>query len=103
MAKRKHLKLEDYIEETTRNIREDRALAKTLLIDTMTDMKASENARREMGGVAAKYVENLQRSNEQMVRVAALVQKQKSQQFGLTDEDKEELYDLLNEDTADGT
>ena len=90
MAKGRDLKLEDYISETTRNIREDRALAKTLLIDTMKDMKMSETARKELGSVAAKYVENLQRSNEQMVRVAALIQKQKSQQFGLSASDKEE-------------
>jgi hypothetical protein len=101
MAKRRNIKLDDYIEETTRNIREDRALAKTLLVDTMTDMKQSENARREMGTIAAKYVENLQRSNEQMVKVAALLQKQKSQQFGLTEADKEDLYDMLNEGSPD--
>ena len=97
MGKGRHLNLDKYIEETTRNIREDRALAKTLLMDTMTDMKQSETARREMGTIAAKYVENLQWSNEQMVKVAALLQKQKSQQFGLTESDKEELYDILNE------
>jgi len=101
MAKRKHLKLEDYLEETTRNIREDRALAKTLLIDTMTDMKASENARREMGSVAAKYVENLQRSNEQLVKLASLIQKQKIEHRGLTSDDKEQIFDLLNEQSED--
>ena len=98
MAKRKHLKLEDYLEETTRNIREDRALAKTLLIDTMTDMKASENARREMGSVAAKYVETLQRSNEQLVKLASLIQKDTKISSDLTEEDKEELFDLINQE-----
>ena len=77
-------------------------MAKSLLMDAINDMKLSDSARRELGGIAAKYVENLQRSNEQMVRVAALIQKQKSQQFGLSEQDKEELYDLLNEDTTDG-
>ena len=97
MGKRRNLSLDDYIEETTTNIREDRAMAKSLLMDAVNDMKLSDSARKEMGPIAAKYVENLQRSNEQMVKLAALLQKQKSQQFGLSDNDKEQLFDLLNE------
>tara|TARA_Y100000310_G_C20643238_1_gene795145 strand:+ start:1574 stop:1882 length:309 start_codon:yes stop_codon:yes gene_type:complete len=100
MGKRQNLKLEDYIEETTTNIREDRAMAKSLLMDVMSDMKLSPADRREMGSIAAKFVENLQRSNEQMVKVTALMQRQKSQQFGLSADDKEELFDLLNEDQS---
>ena len=96
MAKRRNL--EDYISEATRNIREDRALAKTLLMDAMTDMKSGDAARRELGSIAAKYVENLQRSNEQMVKLSALLQRQQSRSTGLSAEDKEELYDILNED-----
>ena len=83
MAKRRDLSLEEYLEETTKNIREDRAMAKSLLIDVMSDMSASPTDRREMGPLAAKFVENLQRSNEQMVKLAAIVQKQKTQQFGV--------------------
>ena len=79
MGKRRNL--EQYIEEATKNVREDRALAKTLLIDAMKDMSLSDVARRELGSVAAKYVENLQRSNEQMVKISALLQKQQHRQF----------------------
>jgi hypothetical protein len=96
MGKRRNLNLEDYIEETTTNIREDRAVAKSLLMDAMSDMKLSDSARREMGSIAAKYVENLQRSNEQMVKLAGLIQKQKSNQIGLSADDKEQIFDLLN-------
>jgi hypothetical protein len=98
MAKRRDLSLEEYLEETTKNIREDRAMAKSLLIDVMSDMSASPTDRRDLGPLAAKFVENLQRSNEQMVKLAAIVQKQKTQQFGLTSADKEQLFDLLNEE-----
>tara|TARA_R110002020_G_C16320495_1_gene774758 strand:- start:13493 stop:13798 length:306 start_codon:yes stop_codon:yes gene_type:complete len=97
MGKRRNLNLDDYIEETTTNIREDRAMAKSLLMDALTDMRVSDSARRELGSIAAKYIENLQRSNEQMVKLASLLQKQKSNQFGLTSDDKEQLFDLLNE------
>ena len=97
MGKRRNLNLDDYIEETTTNIREDRAIAKSLLMDAISDMKLSDSARRELGSIAAKYVENLQRSNEQMVKLAGLLQKEKLQHFGLSAADKEQLFDLLNE------
>ena len=96
MGKRRNLNLDDYIEETTTNIREDRAMAKSLLMDAISDMKLSDASRKELGPIAAKYVENLQRSNEQLVKLAALLQKQRSDQFGLSADDKEQLYDLLN-------
>ena len=97
MAKRRDLNLDEYLEETTKNIREDRAMAKTLLMDVMADMKASSAERREMGPIAAKFVENLQRSNEQMVKLASILQRQKTSSVGLTAADKEELFDLLND------
>jgi|TARA_R100000808_G_C2154343_1_gene165254 hypothetical protein len=103
MAKRRDLNLEEYVEETTKNIREDRAMAKTLLIDVMADMAASSTDRREMGPIAAKFVENLQRSNEQMVKLAAILQRQKTTNVGLTADDKEQLFDLLNEGQEDGS
>jgi len=76
-------------------------MAKSLLMDALADMKQSDSARRELGSIAAKYVENLQRSNEQMVKLAALVQRQTISHGGLTLDDKEQLYDLLNESTAE--
>ena len=96
MGKRRNL--EDYIQEATLNVREDRALAKTLLMDAMKDMKMSDGARKELGSIAAKYVENLQRSNEQMVKLSALLQKQQGGSVGLSEEDKEDLYDMLNQE-----
>ena len=101
MGKQRDLSLEHYIEETTTNIKEDRAMAKSLLMDVMADMKSSPADRREMGPIAAKYVENLQRSNEQMVKLAAILQRQKTGQVGLTADDKEQLFDLLNESKED--
>ena len=102
MGKRRNINLEDYIEETTTNIREDRAMAKSLLMDAINDMKMSDAARKELGSIAAKYVENLQRSNEQMVKLAALIQKQKSNDFGLSQDDKDQLFDLLSESEDSG-
>ena len=97
MGKRRNLTIEDYIEETTTNIREDRAMAKSLLMDAINDMKLSDAARKELGPIAAKYVENLQRSNEQMVKLTGLIQRQTSNNTTLSEYDKEQLFDLLNE------
>jgi hypothetical protein len=97
MGKRRNLTIEEYIEETTTNIREDRAMAKSLLMDAINDMKLSDAARKELGPIAAKYVENLQRSNEQMVKLTGLIQRQTSNNTALSEYDKEQLFDLLNE------
>jgi hypothetical protein len=78
MGKQRDLSLETYIEKTTTNIEEDRAMAKSLLIDVMTDMK------------------------EQLVKLAAILQRQKTNQVGLTEDDKEQLFDILNENKEDG-
>jgi hypothetical protein len=102
MAKRRDLNLDEYLEETTKNIREDRAMAKSLLMDVMADMSAGATDRREMGPIAAKFVENLQRSNEQMVKLASILQRQKTSSVGLTTDDKEQLFDLLNEGLDNG-
>ena len=97
MGKRRNLTIEEYIEETTTNIREDRAMAKSLLMDAINDMKLSDAARKELGPIAAKYVENLQRSNEQMVKLTGLIQRLTSNNTALSEYDKEQLFDLLNE------
>ena len=48
-----------------------------------------------MGSVASKYVETLQRSNEQLVKVVALLQKKEAGSVGLSQEDKDELFDYI--------
>jgi hypothetical protein len=45
--------------------------------------------------VAAKYLETLQRSNEQLVKLASLVSR-KEQNSGLSQIDKEEIYNIIN-------
>ena len=89
-------KLEKFIEQATSNITEDRAATKTLLMTLMKYMQISDDRHKEVGMVAAKYLETLQRSNEQLVKLAALVQKKSSSDQGITEEDKKELFDLIN-------
>ena len=89
--------VENFIEQAKNNITEDRAATKTLLMNLMKYMQSSEDRHREVGLVEAKYLETLQRSNEQLVKLAALVQKKVGANQNITDEDKQELFELINE------
>jgi len=87
--------LEKFIEETVRNIRDDRAVTKSLLTDLLVFIKESNRNHKEVGHVAAKYVETLQRSNEQLVKIAGMLQKNSGAEENLSQRDKEEIYDLI--------
>ena len=54
--------LDNYINNATSNIVEDRAATKALLMSLMDYMKTGEDKHREFGAIAAKYLETLQRS-----------------------------------------
>ncbi len=90
-------KLENFIERANQNIVEDRAATKTLLMTIMKYMQIGDDRHKEVGLIAAKYLETLQRSNEQLVKLAALIQKNQKGEEGITEEDKQELFDLINE------
>ena len=91
--------MQEYIEETVKNIRDDRSVTSNLLTDLLIEMKKTSDVdnHKQLGLIASKYVETLQRSNEQLVKIAALVQKQTSEEedVSLSSEDKDELFDLI--------
>tara|TARA_R110002110_G_C13293868_1_gene703704 strand:+ start:53 stop:343 length:291 start_codon:yes stop_codon:yes gene_type:complete len=91
-------KIDNYLEETIDNIRKDREITKELLNDLIVYLSADEARHREVGQVAAKYVETLQRSNEQLVKIVTLLQKKQGGTTELSDLDKTEIFDLLHED-----
>jgi predicted ATP-dependent Lon-type protease len=93
-------KVENFIEQAKNNITEDRAATKTLLMSLMKYMQTSDDRHREVGLVAAKYLETLQRSNEQLVKLAALISKESKDSQNITEEDKQELFDMIK-DAAD--
>ena len=70
MGKGKRITSDQFVEEATNNIRKDRALASTLLIEMMKILKSDETKHQHSGPIAAKYLETLQRSNEQLVKLA---------------------------------
>ena len=90
-------KLDHYLEQAIKNIDNDRKITRELLDDIVRYMSKDETRHREVGLTASKYVETLQRSNEQLVKVAALIQKNQNKEVGLSAQDKEELFGLIQE------
>ena len=91
--------VQEYIQETIQNIRNDRAVTNSLLTDLIIEMKKTSDldVHKQLGVVASKYVETLQRSNEQLVKISALLQKRvsKEEDASLSSQDKDELFDLI--------
>ena len=92
--------MKDYFSEAIKNIRNDRAVTTKLLIEIMDYLKGSETRHQEVGTTAAKYVETLQRSNEQLVKIAGLMSKNEKS-AGLSDLDKNDLFDMISGDKKD--
>ena len=88
--------LNSLIEQALENINRDRQETEMLL----DNLKEYMSVSKDSGPTAAKFVETLQRSNEQLVKLATLVYKkdQASNQTGLSEDDKNQLFDILKED-----
>ena len=97
----KNKNLESFIDKVTENITEDRAATKTLLLSLMQYMQTGDDRHREFGLIAAKYLETLQRSNEQLVKIASLVQKKEKGKEEISEEDRQHLFDMINSETEE--
>ena len=86
---------EKLVRDAIENIDNDRACASKLLTDLMVLMATSNDSdtHKRLGEVAAKYLETLQRSNEQLVKLAALSGKLSGGAQGFTKEDISAIYD----------
>tara|TARA_R100001082_G_scaffold94804_1_gene61847 strand:- start:315 stop:608 length:294 start_codon:yes stop_codon:yes gene_type:complete len=91
-------RLDDYILEVTDNVRDDREVTKELLQDILQYLAKNEENHKYVGMVAAKYVETLQRSNEQLVKISSILQKSGvNSGFEMSLDDKDRIYDLIND------
>ena len=95
----KKQKIDEYLVEAIDNIREDRDITKELLDDVIQFLANGESTHRDVGLTAAKYVETLQRSNEQLVKISGLLLKREGTKTNtsLSDIDKDKIYDLIKE------
>lgn len=90
-------KLDKYIEEALSNIRNDREVTRELLDDAMKWLAKDESRHRDIGITLSKYVETLQRSNEQLVKVASLVSKSESSD-SISQKELDDIYAAIQDD-----
>ena len=92
--------LDHYLETAIKNIQDDREVTRELLDDVMRYLSKDEERHTQVGTVAAKYVETLQRSNEQLVKVSGLIHKQQSGDTGFGDSDRADIFDMLQQEDS---
>ena len=93
-------KVENYIDEVLDNIRNDRKITRELLDDAIKWLSQDDARHKEVGLVMAKYVETLQRSNEQLVKVVNMMSKG-STNDGLTQKGMEQIYSAISNNSED--
>tara|TARA_R100001126_G_scaffold92869_1_gene62975 strand:+ start:710 stop:1009 length:300 start_codon:yes stop_codon:yes gene_type:complete len=94
--------LESLISEALGNIRDDRKSAREFLNEIANCIAVSPDQNKYLSPVAAKHIETLQRSNEQLVKIISIQKKDQSTSLELSDEDKDDLFNLIQGETANG-
>ena len=89
MSSKKHIK------KAIENIEEDRQITRELLDDAIKWLSVDEARHQTIGTVLAKYVETLQRSNEQLVKLTSIMAKKSNDSVELSEEDKKSLFDVI--------
>ena len=87
--------LSGLIDEALENIRNDRKSAQEFLNEIANQIAIDAEQNRSLSPVAAKHVETMQRSNEQLVKLIAIQQKNQNVSIELSEEDKNQLFDLI--------
>ena len=93
------MKKKDLLQEALKNIREYRKTTEDLLVELQKEITAGEATHSRTGIVAAKYVETLQRSNEQLVKIIAQLSKQQKteEDLSLSESEKDNIFKLIQE------
>ena len=87
--------LEALIDEALANIRNDRKAAREFLNEIANQIAVDAEQNKYLSPVAAKHIETVQRSNEQLVKIINLKKKGTAETFDLNQKEKEELFDLI--------
>ena len=90
---------DDLMDEAIENIRNDRQVAREFLNELANQIAQNAENNRALSPVAAKHIETMQRSNEQLVKVLSLKQKERTKEVGLSEEDKASLFDMIQGET----
>jgi len=87
--------LDSLIDEALGNIRNDRKLAREFLNEIANEIAGDSTQNKFLSPVAAKHIETLQRSNEQLVKIIGMRQKVSGESTVLSEDDKNSLFDLI--------
>ncbi len=94
----KKINIDKQIESVITNIQSDREITLELLHDVMKYISTDSHKHAEVGHVTAKYIESLQRSNEQLVKMTAIMLKREDSEYGsFSDDERENIYDTLRD------
>jgi hypothetical protein len=88
-------KYEELAEQAIHNIKEDRDVTEKMLKELQKNLSDGSFTYVEAGPTAAKFLETLQRSNEQLVKLVSILsrkQSNSSKMLKLDDDEREELF-----------
>mgnify|MGYP003344417360 CR=1 FL=1 len=86
------------LHEAITNLRADREVTTDLLYELRDDIVNNKTNHTAAGQTAAKYVETLQRSNEQLVKIISMLEKKEQKSSDdWSKMDKNGLYDMIKE------
>tara|TARA_B100000886_G_scaffold340051_1_gene307670 strand:+ start:3757 stop:4056 length:300 start_codon:yes stop_codon:yes gene_type:complete len=87
--------IDTLITEALDNIRNDRKVAREFLNEIANQIANDSDQNKYLSPVAAKHIETMQRSNEQLVKIITIKQKDQEAGFDLSEDDKSNLYDII--------
>ena len=93
-------KFKDCVHEIVENIRNDRDSASELLNDAKNYIQQNVENHKTVGNTMAKYIEALQRSNDQLIKLLTLQERRERQEDDSLSPD--DLYDLIDKKEEEG-
>tara|TARA_R110000824_G_scaffold363947_2_gene552293 strand:- start:2870 stop:3166 length:297 start_codon:yes stop_codon:yes gene_type:complete len=87
--------LDVLIDEALDNIRNDRKVAREFLNEIANQIASDAEQNKYLSPVAAKHIETMQRSNEQLVKLIGLRQKSRVETVELSEDDKDSIFDMI--------
>lgn len=88
--------IDKILEEALLNVRSDRDLTQKMANDASEYIGSQPERHGQTGIVVAKYLETLQRSNEQLIKIAAILKDRKptpEEEIKLEKKETEEFYE----------
>jgi len=98
----KKKEIDNLMGEALDNVRDDRKLAREFLNEIANLIATDSEQNKYLSPVAAKHIETMQRSNEQLVKLIGLQQKRQVVSVDLSEDDKDNIFDMIQGTAEDG-